>query len=332
MAHRRRRGAGAALLPALVATVLASAACADTGPSLTAPSPPARNGVAGLLTDPLSTPTATPTTAAPPAAVARPQLPRGGRQVFPRHLVVMHYGTAGSGVLGVLGEGTPEQAAARVVKAAAPYAKASGRAVLPAFELITTIARRAPGPDGTYSTGIPHADVERYLAAVRKAKGLLVLDFQPGKADLLDQVRRYERFLREPDVGIALDPEWKLTGSRRPGRQIGRLTAAEVNRVSAYLATLRRVNGLPEKLFVLHQFRPSMLPDRDRIALRNGLATVLHVDGFGSQGAKRSAYSLLQQPARFHMGFKLFLDEDTDLMTPVETMALRPRPELVSYQ
>lgn len=327
----RRRGAGAALLAALLGTTACAGADATAPRGASAP-PASSDGVAGLLIDPLSSPTAAPTAPTPTIATARPQLPRGGRQVFPKHLVVMHYGTAGTGVLGVLGEGTPEQAAARVTKAAAPYAKASGRAVLPAFELITTIARRAPGPDGTYSTGIPHADVERYLAAVRKAKGLLVLDFQPGKADLLDQVRRYERFLREPDVGIALDPEWKLTGNQRPGRQIGRLTAAEVNRVSAYLATLRRVHGLPEKLFVLHQFRPSMLPDRDRIALRNGLATVLHVDGFGSQGAKRSAYSLLQQPSRFHMGFKLFLDEDTDLMTPVETMALRPRPELVSYQ
>lgn len=329
---RRPQRRGPALLPAVVAALLATAACAgaDATPSRAGATP--TGGVAALLTRPLATPSATVTPAEPPAAVARPLLPRGGRQVFPQHLVVMHYGTAGTGVLGVLGEGTPEQAAQRVVKAAAPYATASGRAVLPAFELITTIARRAPGPDGTYSTAIPDADVARYLAAVRRAKGLLVLDFQPGKADLLDQVRRYERFLREPDVGIALDPEWKLTGDQRPGRQIGRLTAAEVNRVSAYLATLRRVHDLPEKLFVLHQFRPSMLPDRDRIARRNGLATVLHVDGFGSQGAKRTAYALLQQPTRFHMGFKLFLDEDTDLMTPAETMALRPRPELVSYQ
>ncbi len=244
----------------------------------------------------------------------------------------MHYGTAGTGVLGVLGEGTPEQAVARLTRAAAPYAKASGRTVQPAFELITTIARRAPGADGTYSTGIPAAQVARYLAAARKAKLLLVLDFQPGRADLLTQVRRYERFLREPDVGVAVDPEWKLTGNQQPGRQIGRVTAAEINRVSAYLATLRRVNDLPEKLFVVHQFRLSMLPDRQRIVRRNGLATVLHVDGFGGQSVKRHAYSVLQDAKRFHMGFKLFYDEDLDLMTPVEAMAIRPRPELISYQ
>ena len=267
--------------------------------------------------------------ASPPPAV---ELPRGGRQVFPDHVVVMHYGTAGTGVLGVLGEGTPEQAVARLARAAAPYGRASGRTVLPALELITTVARRAPGPDGSFSTGLSHAQVQRYLDAARRARMLLVLDFQPGRADLLDQVRRYERFLLEPEVGIALDPEWKLTGSQRPGRQIGRVGAAEVNRVSAYLATLRRVHRLPEKLFVLHQFRTSMLPDRSRVAVRNGLATVLHVDGFGPQGAKRLTYRTLQEPARFHMGFKLFYDEDTDLMTPAETMALRPRPELVSYQ
>lgn len=321
---------------AVLALALLVTACAGSPPAdraVAAVAPVEEGGFADLLTRVDATP---PAAAAPdpldPLPTSRPELPRGGRQVFPEHFVVMHYGTAGSGVLGVLGEGTPDQAAARLTKAAAPWATASGRPVLPAFELITTIARRAPGPDGSYSTGISSADVQRYLTAVRKAKGLLVLDFQPGRADLLDQVRRYERFLREPDVGIAIDPEWKLTGSQRPGRQIGRLRAAEVNRVSAYLATLRRTHDLPEKLFLIHQFRTSMLPDRDRIARRNGLATVLHVDGFGSQGAKRSTYSVLQEPSRFHMGFKLFLDEDTDLMTPAETMALRPRPELVSYQ
>lgn len=322
--------------------LLLTAACATS--SVADPAPSSSRGVPELL--PTSVVTSTPAAPdgsdllpraaepvrPPPRPEPRPELPRGGRQIFPKHVVVMHYGTAGTGVLGVLGEGTPEQAVARLTRAAAPYAKASGRTVQPAFELITTIARRAPGADGTYSTGIPAAQVARYLAAARKAKLLLVLDFQPGRADLLTQVRRYERFLREPDVGVAVDPEWKLTGNQQPGRQIGRVTAAEINRVSAYLATLRRVNDLPEKLFVVHQFRLSMLPDRQRIVRRNGLATVLHVDGFGGQSVKRHAYSVLQDAKRFHMGFKLFYDEDLDLMTPVEAMAIRPRPELISYQ
>ena len=44
-----------------------------------------------------------------------------------------------------------------------------------------------------------------------------------------------------------------------PGRVIGAVRAEEVNRVSGWLERLRASRGLPEKLFVLHQFRTDMI-------------------------------------------------------------------------
>ena len=262
------------------------------------------------------------------------QLPRGGRQIFPRHTVVAHYGTANTGVLGVLGEGTPASAGPRLLKAAAPFAAASGRPILPAFELIASIAQRAAGPDGMYSTYIPDADVARYLAEARKVKALLILDLQPGRADFLDQAKHFERFLKEPDVGLALDPEWKLYGDQLPGKQIGSVDAATVNRVSSWLAQLRQKHNLPEKLFLLHQFRDFMIKDRAAVVARPGLATVVHLDGFGTQRVKKQVYAALAYPAgaRIHNGLKLFIDEDSDMFTPREAMAFTPRPELITYQ
>jgi hypothetical protein len=281
------------------------------------------------------------TTSAPAAPALSPteqpvplrELPRGGRRIFPGFTVVAHYGTAGTAALGVLGEGTPDQAAARLLKAAAPFARASGRPVLPAFELIATIAQRQPGDDGTYSTYVADADVARYLAAARRVKALLVLDLQPGRADFLTQARHYEKFLLQPDVGLALDPEWKLTPTQVPLRQIGATDAASINRVSSYLAQLTVSNRLPEKLLVLHQFRELMIPDRHKVVRRPGLAIVLHLDGFGAQFVKRDVYAALSlKSGPLHNGLKLFIDEDTDLFTPAEAMAFRPRPELISYQ
>jgi hypothetical protein len=261
------------------------------------------------------------------------QLPRGGRQIFPTYTVVAHYGTAGTGALGVLGEGSPASAGPRLLAAAAPFAAASGRRILPAFELIASIAQRAAGPDGTYSTYIPDSDVARYLAEARKVKALVILDLQPGKADFLDQAKHFEKFLAEPDVGLALDPEWKLYGKQLPGKQIGYVDAATVNRVSAWLAQLRQQNALPEKLFLLHQFRDFMIRDRAAVVARSGLATVVHLDGFGPQHVKRNVYAALSyRSGPIHNGLKLFIDEDTDLFTPREAMAFRPRPELVTYQ
>ncbi len=270
-----------------------------------------------------------------PSATPKPlrQLPRGGRTIFPKHTVVAYYGTARTAALGVLGEGTPAQAATRLEKAAAPFGPASGTTVLPAFELVTTVAEAGPGKEGQYTSYLDPGDVQRYLLEARRRKMLLLLDFQPGRADFLDQVKRYERFLLQPEVGVALDPEWKLYGNQRHLRQIGTTDATQINRVSSYLANLTLKNRLPEKLFVIHQFKVFMIRDRDKVVDRPGLATVLHVDGFGTQGEKKETYGILaSRNGQFVNGFKLFYDEDTDLMTPAEAMALRPRPMLISYQ
>ncbi len=251
----------------------------------------------------------------------------------------MDYGTAETDALGVLGEVPPEQAGAELSKRAAPFEAASGRPVLPAFELITTVAQAKAGKDGSYSYGIPMEEIQNYLDAARKAKMLLVLDFQPGREDFLTQVKRYEKFLLEPEVGIALDPEWVLKPGQRPTRQVGTTNAADINKVSAYLAGLVKDNNLPEKLFIVHQFQVRMIPDRASMLDRPGLATVIHIDGFGNQQLKKETYGILsakdgaQRPnGQLHNGFKLFIDEDTNMMTPKEAMALVPQPELITYQ
>jgi hypothetical protein len=245
--------------------------------------------------------------------------------------VVAFYGGATGGTLGVLGEAPPERIGRRVLAAARAFVP-HGRPVMPAFELIATTANAHPGPSGLYRTRMDHAVIERYLRAARKLRGLLILDVQPGRGDFLTEVRHYERFLREPDVGLALDPEWSMRAGQVPGRTIGFTDAATVNRVSAWLADLVRRERLPHKLLVVHQFTLSMVRDKHEVAKRPGLAMTFHVDGFGHQVDKKEKYRLFTRDRRWHHGFKLFYDEDIDLMTPVETMRLRPPPDLVTYQ
>ena len=327
----RRPGAAAARAGALA--LLALVAACSSGQASSAPSGSAPAGSAPSGSAPAGSRAPSPSPSASPTPPPVPQLPRGGTSIFPDRVVVMHYGTAGSGVLGVLGDGTPEQAADRLEKAAAPFAAASGKPVLPAFELITTVASSKPGRDGQYSTGLAPEVVQRYLDVARAHQMLLVLDFQPGRADFLDQVRRYETFLLQPDVGVALDPEWKLTPSQRPLKQVGTSTAAPINAVSSYLSGLVTTHRLPEKVFMVHQFQLRQLPDRTAIADEPGLATVLHVDGFGTQSEKLATYgALASRTPQFVNGFKLFYKADTGLMTPAQAMALVPQPELISYQ
>jgi hypothetical protein len=140
-----------------------------------------------------------------------PQLPRGGREVLPRYRIVGYYGAPEDPQLGTLGIGTPDQAVRRLERQAAPY-RAGGRPVMPVLELIAVVAAHDPGDGGRYSLRQPTSVIRRYLTAARRARALLVLDIQPGRSDFFTEVTRLRRWLRLPDVGLALDPEWRCPG------------------------------------------------------------------------------------------------------------------------
>jgi hypothetical protein len=259
-------------------------------------------------------------------------LPRGGRTIFPAQRVVAFYGNPQARELGTLGIGSPSQALARLQRQARPYARKS-RPVLPALELVSTVAASAPGDDGLYRLHAPAAVIDRYLRAARRAMALLVLDVQPGRGDFLSEVRRLRRWLIQPDVGLALDPEWHVGPGELPGRTIGSVGADEVNDVSAYLADIVLRFDLPEKLFVLHQFTHDMIRDKPRVRRRPGLATTVNVDGFGARSIKIAKYrAFTAERPRFHDGLKLFYEEDTNLLSPGAVMDLQPRPDLIVYE
>jgi hypothetical protein len=162
---------------------------------------------------------------------------------------------------------------------------------------------------------------------------LLILDIQPGRATFLEQVQHFHKFLTDPWVSVALDPEWKMTGQQVPGKTIGHSRAHGINVVRDYLAAMVKRRNLPDKLLVVHQFTTGMLPNRDKIKPTHGIEEIFHADGFGSPSAKRATWQRLAFPHRpYGAGFKLFVHQDTDLMTPEEVMALRPRVDLISYQ
>ena len=219
-----------------------------------------------------------------------------------------------------------------MLRVAGSYAKRT-RPVLPAFELISTIATAAPGDDGQHRTHQPDDTIARYLRAARAIKALLLLDIQPGRGDFLSEAQRLEDWLREPDVGLALDPEWHVAAHETPGEVLGSVTAAEVNRVTAYLVRLVDRYDLPQKLFVVHRFTSSMIERAERVAPRSELAMTINVDGFGDRPSKVSKYEQLSsQPPDLNDGVKLFYEEDTTLMTPRAVLALRPPPDLVVYE
>lgn len=250
-------------------------------------------------------------------------------------LIVAFYGHAKTGVLGVLGEGTPDEALARLQEQAAPYrvdTRPDTRPVVPAFELIATLVTAAPGGDGLYRSRTEHSLIQPYLDTIRAANGYLILDLQPGRADLEDEARFYEPILLNPEVGLALDPEWKVGPNETPKGRIGALEASEINRVSAYLSELVIANDLPNKILIVHIFKPEMIRNPELIATRPGVTIIFQADGEGGPAAKVADYDNLI-PARFGRGFKVFYDEDTPTLKPNEVLdILNPDPDYLSYQ
>ena len=257
-------------------------------------------------------------------------LPTGERRLFPNRRVVAFYGAPQAAELGVLGIGSPDDVARKLERQAEPYATKE-RPVLHAFELLAVIAADSPGEGDLYRTRQDEAVVRRYLEAARKARAILLLDIQPGRADFLTETRALERWLKEPDVGLALDPEWRMGPGEIPGQTIGSVDAGEVNQVSRYLSDLVRRERLPEKLMLVHRFTQDMVERPEALEAPPGVALTLNVDGFGTRAQKRAKYRELV-PRGLHAGFKLFYREDTGLMTPREVLALRPQPDVIVYE
>jgi hypothetical protein len=201
------------------------------------------------------------------------------------------------------------------------------------MELIAVIANGAPGDDGDYRTRLDADEVRDYLEAAQEADALLLLDIQPGRADFLSEVKAFRKFLAEPNVGIALDPEWSMDSGEVPGEQIGETDAETINEVSDYLADLVREKRLPQKVLLIHRFTEAMIEDERQIEQRPELAIVENADGFGHQAGKLSKYRrFTDDQDGLYEGFKLFYKEDTNLMSPEEVLDLSPEPDVVVYE
>lgn len=268
-------------------------------------------------------------------ATSVPQLPGGGQAVFPGRRLVGLYGTPGIPALGPLGEQDIEASIQRVKDLAHDYDDHSEVPVLPAFEIIASVAEAEPGADGDHSREVDPESLRPWIEAAADAGVYVVLDLQPGHTDFLTQTKQYEDLLRQPHVGLALDPEWRLEPGQRHMDQIGSVGIDEVNATADWLARLTRENSLPQKIFMLHQFSAHMIADREQLdTSHDELAVVLHADGHGTPDLKMGTWRRLQQdlPEDVWMGWKNFYDEDTPTFSPERTYGIEPRPWFVSYQ
>jgi hypothetical protein len=166
----------------------------------------------------------------------------------------------------------------------------------------------------------------------------MLLNLQPGRSEFITEAKAFQKWLKEPDVGVALDPEWAMDHHQRPGSVYGYTTGAELNEVARYLSGLVRQYDLPEKVMVYHQVARSVVRKESGLKDHDGVVVIKSVDGLGHPGPKINTYRVVNKstPKFVHAGFKLFFTEDRRhggrLMTSKEVLGLRPRPEYVMFE
>ncbi|HLS03873.1 MAG TPA: hypothetical protein VK030_03845 [Actinomycetales bacterium] len=262
-------------------------------------------------------------------------LPGGGYSLFDGKRYVALYGSPGVPALGILGQQDLDGALELAQEYAGKYQDLTDDEVIPAFEIIATVASAGAGADGKYSNRLPVERLQPWVEAAGEAGFYVLLDLQPGRTDFLTQAKEYSRLLEMPHVGLALDPEWRLKDNQKHLAQIGSVPAAEINEVSEWLSGFVREHELPPKMLILHQFSLAMIKDRADVDVdRAEVAVVIHADGQGSQGAKNGTWKALHRdaPQVAGWGWKNFLKEDHPVLSPKETYLIEPAPELVTYQ
>lgn len=254
--------------------------------------------------------------------------------LLPKARIVTYYGNPFSKRMGILGEIPPEPMMDRLEKEAAAWQKAdSSSTVMPALELVATVASPTPGEGGRYSTRMPASLIEKVLGWSHSRGWLTILDIQVGRSTVKAETEHLLPYLRRPDVHLALDPEFQMPKGIRPGKRIGSSDAEDVNVAIGILADLVERERLPPKLLLVHRFTDEMLKRHKKIRLDPRVQVVVVMDGFGPPHAKKSVYrrEITREPVE-HAGLKLFYKNDQPMMTHAEILKLQPVPRVIIYQ
>jgi len=259
--------------------------------------------------------------------------------VLPAKRIVAFYGNPLSKKMGVLGEYPKDQMLAMLDREVARWAKADpSHPVVPALHLIVTVAQGAPGKNGLYRLWMRDSLVNEVHSWAKAHHALFFIDVQVGKSTVPAELPRLRPFLENPDVHLAIDPEFSMAPSGRvPGQKIGTLDAKDINWAVDFLDEIARSKNLPPKILIVHRFTRGMVTNATKIRFTPHVQVVMDMDGWGPPWLKFDSYHdyVKAEPVQF-TGFKLFFHNDTKtgapLLTPAEVLRLTPRPLYIQYQ
>ena len=259
--------------------------------------------------------------------------------ILPDKRIVAYYGNPRSKLMGALGQYPKDEMLERLKKEAENWEQADPeRKVQIALHLIAVVAQETPGTTGKYRRIMPDEVIEDVYGWAQEAGAIMFVDIQAGQDDIRELLPRFEWILKNPDVHLAIDPEfYMIKGGKVPGKVIGTIDAKDINYASEYLRDLVKKYNLPPKVFVVHRFTRNMVTNADKINLSPEVTFVMHMDGWGAPSLKRNTYRdvIIREPVQF-TGFKLFYRNDAKnentLLEPRHILRLVPTPLYIQYQ
>lgn len=262
-----------------------------------------------------------------------------GDAILPFNRILAYYGNFYSTKMGILGEYEPDEVLHRLASTTEKWEAADPTTpVVPAVEYIAMVAQGSAGNDGMYRAVMPDSEIDKAHALAEKAKGILILDLQVGLSTVEQELPKFKKYMMLPDTHLALDPEFSMKGGQRPSTVIGTMSAHDINYTINYLSEIVRENKLPPKVLLVHRFTGNMVTNADQIKPTPEVQVVMVMDGWGSKDLKRGTYKAVIEPEPVQFtGIKLFYKNDlkfpsTGLLTPLEVLALNPKPIFIQYQ
>ena len=286
---------------------------------------------------------------APGMAEAHPTLVQEPVQVdeMPQknELIVAYYGRPGVRSLGVLGEYPVSQLKPMIKKRVEEYARITGKQVRPGFDIIYGLASAEPGPHKDYIIHLNSKKLQPYIEAAENEGFVLFLETQLGEHMPQDAIHHILKYMKHHNVHLAVDPEFEVSNLNvRPGKKIGRVEAAWINRVQAIMDKYMKANGINEKkILLLHMFRHTMVEHKEQLRHYDNIDLIFNLDGHGSPKLKVDIYNAIytkKYADKVAGGFKLFFNEDHPMMTPKQVMGMeyaegkkvKYPPKLINYQ
>jgi hypothetical protein len=258
--------------------------------------------------------------------------------LLPDRRIVCYYGNPNSRRMGILGELPKDEMLQRLAAEVESWNQADPEhPVVPCLHMVAVVAQADSGSSGRFRAIMRDTTVKEVYSWAREAGGVFFVDIQVGTDDIRNILPRFDWILQNPDVHLAVDPEFYMRGGVQPGRRIGVMDAADINYVTDHLAKLVREHGLPPKVLVIHRFTRGMVTNSPRIQLRPEVQIVMDMDGWGAAWLKRDSYRdyIVREPVQF-AGFKIFYNNDTKagdpLMMPMDLLRLHPAPLYIQYQ